>query len=411
MNNIFDNNNPFKEHEKMFLQFKKQDLAAKKEMFKDKIKISFLFKVLNHIKKISNNYLNILQFYPGMFSIDVLTRYFGNEDPELDLCHHIVGVHTFNMLLTEEHERGAKQQSQKYIEEVANTVLEQVKVRQYGSMMFRRKKVFGNEDFFYYPPVYNLHVLLVYLITISNKIHNTNKTIVDGDVKRNTLNYYLANILGKARAVLSVIDYDALDSGYPILRNTIEMYLTYLAFNYSNADIVEYKKFNNYKVQFDAKFELPEEFEKEYLKNGKDVNKIAYLNYGWLDSIFEFEYLGIKKSYNFSDVVKLVNQLIYKDRKIKNYASNLEVYYKKCHYHSHANLYGFKYPIIYIMDLCKGLGEVLVGIAYEINKIEKVNLFNGVDVVKAARLSVDRLHKIREELTTEQLEKYYKNRN
>ena len=46
------------------------------------------------------------------------------ESVELDLCCHIVGIHTFNMLLIEEHERGAKQQSQKYIEEVANTVLE-----------------------------------------------------------------------------------------------------------------------------------------------------------------------------------------------------------------------------------------------------------------------------------------------
>ena len=87
------------------------------------------------------------------------------------------------------------------------------------------------------------------------------------------------------------------------------------------------------------------------------------------------------------------------------------MYYKKCHYYSHANLYGFRFPIIYIMDLCKGLGEVLLGIADEINKIEKVDLFNGVDLVKAARLSVDRLRKIREELTTEKLEKYYKNRN
>lgn len=63
------------------------------------------------------------------------------------------------------------------------------------------------------------------------------------------------------------------------------------------------------------------------------------------------------------------------------------------------------------MDLYKGLGEVLLGIAYEINKIEKVNIFNSVDLVKAARLSVDRLHKIREELTTEKLEKYYNNRH
>ena len=99
--------------------------------------------------------------------------------------------------------------------------------------------------------------------------------------------------------------------------------------------------------------------------------------------------------------------MIYKDGKIKNYASNLEIYYKKCHYHSHANLYGFRFPIIYIMDLCKGFGEVLLGIAYEINKIEKVDLFNGVDLVKAAKLSVVKLHKIRKDLTTEKLEKYY----
>lgn len=63
------------------------------------------------------------------------------------------------------------------------------------------------------------------------------------------------------------------------------------------------------------------------------------------------------------------------------------------------------------MDLSKGLGEVLLGIAYKINKIEKVELFNGIDLVKNARMSVDRLHKMREDLTTEQLEKYYKNRN
>lgn len=42
--------------------------------------------------------------------------------------------------------------------------------------------------------------------------------------------------------------------------------------------------------------------------------------------------------------------------------------------------------------------------------IEKVELFNGIDLVKNARMSVDRLHKMREDLTTEQLEKYYRNR-
>ena len=166
MNNIFGNNNPFKdylekEQDKMFQQQEKEEIEALKKYFKDKIKISFMFKVLKQIKKMTNDYKDILKYYPGYFRIDPISTLLNLENIDLDLCNHITGVHSFNMLLTEEHERGAKQQSQKYIEEVANTVLEQVKVRQYGSMKFRRRKVFGNEDFFYYPPVYNLHVLLV----------------------------------------------------------------------------------------------------------------------------------------------------------------------------------------------------------------------------------------------------------
>lgn len=37
--------------------------------------------------------------------------------------------------------------------------------------------------------------------------------------------------------------------------------------------------------------------------------------------------------------------------------------------------------------------------------------FNCIDLVKNAIMSVNRLHKMREDLTTRQFEKYYKNRN
>ena len=45
---------------------------------------------------------------------------------------------------------------------------------------------------------------------------------------------------------------------------------------------------------------------------------------------------------------------------------------------------------------------------YQIDDIDRKILSH---LVKNARMSVDRLHKMREDLTTEQLEKYYKNRN
>ena len=63
------------------------------------------------------------------------------------------------------------------------------------------------------------------------------------------------------------------------------------------------------------------------------------------------------------------------------------------------------------MNLCKKLGEVLLGLAHVINKILKVEVFNGINLVRNAKMSVYKLHKIRKELTTERFEKYYNNIN
>lgn len=416
MNNFFGNNYGElkllveKELKKMFELQEENNIERLKIVFKDKIKISFMLNVLNKIKTMTNNFTNIFKYYPELQIQDDISLHYGLEAINIDICNHITGVHTFNMLLVEEHERGTKQKNQKYIDDVADTVLEQIKIRRLGSMLFRKLKVFGIEDYLYYPPVYNLHVLLVYLTSIMDKRFVNENAKNREDKKRQTLKRLISNIIDKSRSILAVIDYDSLESGYPILRGIIELYITYLALKYSNADINDYLRFSDYKFRYDMEFKMPEEFEEEYDKVGKGIKKIDYLNYGWLDSIFEFEYLGVRKTYNFSELVELVDLLIDKDRDIKYYASNLKVYYTKCHYYTHANLHNLKFPIIYIMDLCKGLGEVLLGIAYEFNKEEKIKLFEGVNIVKSAKSSIDRLHRIREDLDIDQLEKYYKNR-
>lgn len=52
--------------------------------------------------------------------------------------------------------------------------------------------------------------------------------------------------------------YNVLDNGYPIFKKYNWNVFIYLAFNYSNLDIVEYMKFNTYKIHYDAEFKLPE---------------------------------------------------------------------------------------------------------------------------------------------------------
>ena len=68
------------------------------------------------------------------------------DDLDLDIANHIVGVHTFNMLLMSNEERGKKQNSKKYIESLEKTVIDQIKLRQYGSELFRKNKIYGNEE-------------------------------------------------------------------------------------------------------------------------------------------------------------------------------------------------------------------------------------------------------------------------
>lgn len=399
-----------------FNDFIKKDKEALKQVFKDKIKISFMFKILEIIKNQTRGYDNLFKYYPSYLEFDSVSRLLSPENIEYDLCNHIVGVHTFNMILLDEYQRGQKQNDKKYIDELVKTVLEQVRIRECGSKLFRKQKIFGVDDFLYYPPVYNLHVLLVYLITKVNEININSKDTDFSKIKskkvfkEKVFNIFIVHMLNKSKGIIGTIDYDSLNCGYPILRNVIEMYLTYLCLKYSSIDIEEYLEFNKYKITYDQEHKFSTEFEQKYNKNGNNVDKIAYLNYGWIDSIFEFEYLGIKKTYKFSDVIKLVNLLIEKNRGIKNYASNLEIYYRKCHYYSHANLFEFRYPITLITDLCKGLGEVLLGIAYELNIKENIDLLNGVDILRNTRITIDRLSKTKDELTNEKLEAYYKNR-
>lgn len=393
--------------EEKLKKYKKLDQQALTQLFKDNIKTSFMFKVLNHIKKLTNDFSLITQYYTDELNKQPIEILLGPENIELDLCYHIVGVHSFNMLLIDEHERGIKQNDLKYIEELSNAVLDQVKVRCYGSRIFRKKHVFGKEDYLYYPPVYNLHVLLIYLINILNK-----KSITENNYDKSMiLNRFIYNILNKSKAIFSVIDYDALDSGYSILRNIIENYLTFICLKYSSVRIEEYLKFMDYKIKYDTDFKMPEEFDKLYSQKGKEVNKIAYLNYGWLDSIFEFEYLNIKKSYNISDVVKLANLLMHNKRESYiSFTGELEMYYKKCHFHSHSNIYETKYPILYIMDLCNGLAEVLLGVEVEMRDFQKLELIEGIDAVKSVINSIKVLRRMSRELDIEKLDKYYRDK-
>ena len=63
------------------------------------------------------------------------------------------------------------------------------------------------------------------------------------------------------------------------------------------------------------------------------------------------------------------------------------------------------------MDLCKGIGEIVLGVAEEIKEYMEIPLYENIDIVKKTKESIDKLHSIRVSMLTEQLEDYYKNKH
>ena len=370
-----------------------------KEYFKNKIKDSFLIARWRSIRK----KIDITKYYN--FRISLLQKNV-DLDFDFDIANHIVGIHTFNTLFLDEYEKGKLQKDKKYQEELEKSVISQIKLRMFGSLLFRNQKLlYVDADYLYYPPVYNLHVLTFYLMGLIIEINNTQK------LKNIELEYLfmLFKILEKIKGVIALIDYNNLDSGYPIMRNIIELYVVYLSLKYSKSDMQKYKKFQEYKIILNCNKPLPEEFEKEYSKvHSYGVDRIDYLNYGWIDDIVELGYIKDKYSYKFRDLIELVNLLINKYKNVKEYGNELYSHYNKCHVFTHGNGLTFKYPILYIRDLCAGVGMVLLGIADEINKIKKIDLYEGIDIIKLTKDSLEELSK--KAYTTDNFEKYYKNR-
>lgn len=385
--------------EKINEDIKKVVIKELKEHFKDKIKTSFLIARWENIRK----NININKYYQFTFNLFQVS---GDADFDFDIANHIVGIHTFNTIFLGEYEKGKLQNDKKYQEELEKSVISQIKLRMFGSLLFRNKKLlYADEDYLYYPPVYNLHVLTFYLMRLIIEINSTQKL---KEIEKEYLGM-LNMILDKVRGVIALIDYNSLDSCYPIMRNLIESYVTYLSLRYSNSNIEKHKKFQDYKIMQNCNQPLPEEFEKEYSQVSSRVNKMDYLNYGWIDDIVELGYIKDKINYKFKELIDLVDLLIEKHKDIKGYGSELYDHYNKCHVFTHGNGLTFKYPILYIRDLCAGVGMVLLGIAEEINKIKKIDLYEGIDIIKLTKDSLDELAK--KDYTTENLEGYYNNRN
>lgn len=369
----------------------RENIKALKKIFKDDIKESFLISVFNNVQK---KYVDILDYYPNEFDLSP-TNLIINGDAQIDydICCHIVGIHKFNMLFLPESTRGEYQKNPKYISELSEQVHNHIKLRQFGSSFFRTKALMTGDKFLFFPIGYDMFVATTYLFAL----------ITEDRIKQNRLFYFYQSMLNECVSILTLIENGLLLQVYPQARNLIELYFKYEVLSNKPDAIQEYYDFCNYEIEFNCCSTFNEEFLKKY-EGHKEVDKINYLHFGWIDKIFDFNYLEDGKKYSIPGLYNYLKMI----RKNEANIDELKKLHNICHSFSHGSTISKTFPIHSYFELMPVLYNILRVILKDICDYLKIQpIINDIDIMKKMEKDWKLFIEKKEMLTVDRAKIYY----
>lgn len=378
-------------------KFIQENDKALKQLFGGKIKGNFListkYKVVNAIGASIDNY------YDLQMSLDKFIAQNMDTAVEYDICQHIVGIHRSNLIFLTDDERVALERNEAYQKELVDDVVDQVRLRRYGSYIFRKQPIMRGENFIYYPLPYYFFVLCIRMNEILQIYKLENKTI----------NSFLVSISNKGLASLALLEDNFLDNAYPICRGIIELYLKMLILINNPNSINEYEKFCDFEIHKSfCEQKYSQEFKSAYQnKQSTTYCKMAdYLHWGWVDSIEHYHDIVKQNPYSISGVINYL-KLLYKDDII--FVSNPDFLYKICNGYTHGNTIRARYPLLYYFEITFMLYETLLH-SYEI-LCEACNIdkkIENIDIVEKIEKYYAKFEKQYQQRSTEKFEEYYK---
>ena len=314
-----------------------------KDLFKNKINGSFLIKIESMVfKRMGADMFNYysLQFDPDSIATGI------SEAPEYDICRMIIGVHRHHSIFLSDEQIRSNQKDENYQSQIVDEVIEKIRLRQFGSVFFRRQQLLIGDEFIYFPVPYTLFVMSVRsLSAIANRF--------------NPLSFYYQSIISNALSALTLMESNLLSNAYPLCRGMIEQYLKTQILHKHPEAITTYARFCEYEIkQSCCSQQYPEEFEKLY--NGRILqsakSKVDFLHYGWLDAINAYT----SKSSNRYTIYGIWEYL-------KSTASDEDLYvlerierlYKMCHGYTHGSVTQARYPLLHYFEISTMLYDVV----------------------------------------------------
>lgn len=378
-------------------KFIQENDKALKQLFSGKIKGNFLINTKNKVVNAMGE--SIYKCYDLQMSLDKFIAQNMDTAVEYDICRHIVGIHRSNLIFLTDAERVALERNGDYQKELVDDVVDQVRLRRYGSYAFRKQPIMRGENFIYYPLPYYFFVLCIRM----------NEILQNKKLENKTINSFLVSISNKGLASLALLEDNFLDNAYPICRGIIELYLKMLVLLNNPPAINEYERFCDYEIHKSfCEQKYSRDFKTAYQnKQSTAYCKMAdYLHWGWVDSIEHYHNIVKQNPYSISGVIGYI-KILYKDDII--FVSNLDFLYKICNGYTHGNTIRARYPLLYYFEINFMLYETLLH-SYEI-LCETCNIdkkIEDIDIVEKIEKYYAKFEKQYQQRNTEKFEEYYK---
>ena len=377
-----------------------------RQIFGKKIKQSFLIEMKERVVKS----IEFMKLLPLIYNFNPnINMVLGYANWDYDVCKYITMIHINNTLLSTDDERGSLQKDNQYKDKLFNQVIEAIKLKKYGTLGLQHDSIES-----YLPITYAANACDCYLINAFNEMNQKGENLNIKNTKFKFATLY--KILLKIKASLILIDNCLFEEAYNPLRSAIELYMIYLTVGESNEKAISiYFKFNEYKAYYQEYRQFPKEIVDVFnnLKLSNKVTVIDYLNYGWLDSIFEYGYINkSERQYKLKDVADLINMKYQKEN--KNLGNYLYEIYRSCNRMSHGftgsiNAFSAKIELsqkcVYILDQLSSIVKPLIETHYDfiVNGVDIIEYMNKIfkdsmDVINKSN-SLDKIKKLNDDYT------------
>lgn len=371
---------------------------ALRHIFGNQIKGTFLIEIKEKVLHTLGE--EMFKYYDFSLSMEKSIQGTSSE-MEYDVCRHIVGIHNFNLIFLGEDDRVQLERSSEYKDSLVRQVIENVKLRNYGSVYFRKQPLMKCENFIFYPLAYDCFVMTMRIFQILT------------EVKKIDIYYdFYVKMCNKTLAALSLLEDGFLDNTYPTFRGVLELFVKYLLTKNIPNILNEFNKFVEYDIQKTCGgVNYPEEFVGKYNKrlNIESANKIDYLQYGYVDFIPDYHKIVRNNPYSFNGVLRYLKAKSGKES--KNFFNNIEAYYKLCHGFTHGSVGNVRYPLNHFFNITDMVGLIIQFLfKYVCQDYGKTEEINGINISEKYLRDFEKFQEKYNQRSTENFDLYYKNK-